>query len=188
MPACERRGIPVLRRCSGGGTVVQGPGCLNYALIMRFDEQGPLRSISATNQFIMERNRNALASLTSAFNLQRLDFQVRGHTDLAMDSLKFSGNSQRRRRHCLLFHGTFLLRFDLALVSELLSMPSKQPDYREARAHHLFITNLNLPAGEVKEALRVAWSAIGTTAAPPGAIIQTLVAERYSRQDWNFKL
>ena len=27
-------GIPVLRRSSGGGTVVQGPGCLNYSLIL----------------------------------------------------------------------------------------------------------------------------------------------------------
>ena len=27
--ACEARKIPILRRCSGGGTVVQGPGCLN---------------------------------------------------------------------------------------------------------------------------------------------------------------
>ena len=31
-PACRARGIPILRRCSGGGTVLQGPGCLNYAL------------------------------------------------------------------------------------------------------------------------------------------------------------
>ena len=188
LAACEARGIPILRRCSGGGTVVQGPGCLNYALIMRFDEQGPLRSISTANQFIMERNRDALASSTSALKLQRLDSQVRGHTDLAVDGLKFSGNSHRRRRHWLLFHGTFLLNFDLALVSELLLMPSKQPDYRQARTHDEFITNLNLPAGKVKEALRVAWHAEDALAMVPRTEIRSLVAERYSRKDWNFKL
>ncbi|MCU0785114.1 MAG: lipoate--protein ligase family protein, partial [Verrucomicrobia bacterium] len=53
--ACEAREIPVLRRCSGGGTVVQGPGCLNYALILRITADGPTRNISAANQFIMER-------------------------------------------------------------------------------------------------------------------------------------
>ena len=26
---CARLEIPILRRCSGGGTVLQGPGCLN---------------------------------------------------------------------------------------------------------------------------------------------------------------
>src|SRR5262245_61180745 len=27
--ACESCGVPILRRCSGGGTVLQGLGCLN---------------------------------------------------------------------------------------------------------------------------------------------------------------
>ena len=39
--ACERLGIPVLRRCSGGGTVLQGPGCLNYSLILKFPCTAP---------------------------------------------------------------------------------------------------------------------------------------------------
>ena len=60
--ACEKRGIPILRRCSGGGTVLQGPGCLNYTLVLRITDDGPLRNISATNQFIMGRNRAAIES------------------------------------------------------------------------------------------------------------------------------
>ena len=44
----QRRGvpaqkIPVFRRCSGGGTVVQGPGCLNYTLVLQIDEESPAR-------------------------------------------------------------------------------------------------------------------------------------------------
>ena len=46
--ACEKRGIPILRRCSGGGTVLQGPGCLNYTLVLRITDDGPLRNISAS--------------------------------------------------------------------------------------------------------------------------------------------
>src|SRR2546425_2938209 len=61
--ACEARGIPILRRCSGGGTVVQGPGCLNYALVLRITEESATRTISAANQFIMERNRDAVETL-----------------------------------------------------------------------------------------------------------------------------
>src|SRR5689334_4783234 len=34
---CQARGIPILRRCSGGGAVLQGAGCLNYSLILRID-------------------------------------------------------------------------------------------------------------------------------------------------------
>src|ERR1700685_1591535 len=39
--ACEAREIPIFRRCSGGGTVLQGPGCLNYTLILRITENSP---------------------------------------------------------------------------------------------------------------------------------------------------
>src|ERR1019366_8278201 len=58
--ACEARKIPILRRCSGGGTVVQGSGCLNYTLVLPITRDGPLHNIAVANQFIMRRNRVAI--------------------------------------------------------------------------------------------------------------------------------
>ena len=184
---CAVRGIPILRRCSGGGTVVQGPGCLNYALVLQILSDGPTRNISTANQFIMERNRSALARLASDFRVPTSDFQVCGHTDLAVGGLKFSGNSQRRRKHFLLFHGTFLLKFNLAVVSELLPLPSLQPEYRGCRAHGEFIANLNLPASAVKTALRDAWGANESAPVKSLKAIPRLVAEKYSKDAWNLK-
>jgi lipoate-protein ligase A len=183
--ACEARGVPILRRCSGGGTVLQGPGCLNYALILRITDTGPTRTISAANQFIMERNRTAIASLTSDFRLQTSDFRVCGHTDLAIGDRKISGNSQRRRKNFLLFHGTFLLTFDFALVSELLRMPSQQPAYREDRGHREFLTGLDIPAAQIKPALVRAWDATAPAELPPHRI-EPLRA-KYESREWNFK-
>jgi len=60
--ACEAGHIPIFRRCSGGGTVLQGPGCLNYSLVLKIEEDGPLRSITSANRFVMETNRAALES------------------------------------------------------------------------------------------------------------------------------
>jgi lipoate-protein ligase A len=192
--ACEARGIPVLRRCSGGGTVVQGPGCLNYTLILRITADGPLHNIGVANQFIMRQNRAAIATLNSqplgaakrGGDGSTLNVAIRGHTDLAISERKFSGNSQRRRKHFLLFHGTFLLNFDLALVSELLPMPSKQPDYREHRAHAEFLTNLNAPANEVKAALRQAWKAEKPLDRPLEKIA-ALARQKYATLEWNYK-
>jgi lipoate-protein ligase A len=185
--ACEARGIPILRRCSGGGTVVQGPGCLNYALVLQIISDRPTHNISTANQFIMERNRSALARLASDFRLPISDIQVRGHTDLAIGGLKFSGNSQRRRKHFLLFHGTFLLNFNLAVVSELLPLPSLQPEYRERRAHGEFMTNMNLSTNSVKTTLCDAWGANEPAPAKVLNVIQELVAEKYSTDEWNLK-
>jgi lipoate-protein ligase A len=187
--ACEARGIPILRRCSGGGTVVQGPGCLNYTLVLRITADGPLHNIGIANQFIMRQNRAAMQSLFPGTQTPDPGPQiaVRGHTDFTVGDRKFSGNSQRRRKHFLLFHGTFLLNFDLALVSELLPMPSKQPDYREHRAHTEFLTNLKVPANEVKVAMRQAWQAEMPLKNPPLEKTKALARDKYATREWNFK-
>lgn len=184
LTACAARGIPVLRRCSGGGTVLQGPGCLNYALILKIESGGPLRNVSTANRFIMERNR---AAIESALRAPPSAPAVRGHTDLAIGGRKFSGNSQRRRKHFLLFHGSLLLQLDLSLVEALLPLPSQQPDYRRDRSHGEFLTNLNLAANTVKTALREAWQADEPLKQPPLEKIQALAREKYATPGWNLK-
>lgn len=177
--ACRNRGIPVLRRCSGGGTVVQMPGGLNYTLVLKIVEGGPTEHITGANQFIMERNRQALAAVTGQ------PVVVRGHTDLVIGDRKFAGNSQRRKRDYLLFHGTLLLACDLNLISELLPMPSLEPDYRGNRSHQDFIMNLGISTDAVKSALRQAWEANEALANPPLEQSAALASEKYSTAEWN---
>ncbi len=184
LEVCRERHVPVLRRCSGGGTVLQGPGCLNYSLILRIEEHGPRPSIAGTNRLVMEAHRQALSSA-----LQK-PVELLGHTDLALERLKFSGNAQRRRKHSLLFHGTFLLHFDLALIETLLPLPTKQPEYRRHRSHHEFLTNLNAPAALIKEALRKTWTATDPFDSLSPALHNAtakLVEEKYSTPEWNLK-
>jgi len=181
LDSCKTLDIPVLRRCSGGGTVLQGPGCLNYALILRIHGDLPLANIAEANAFIMNRNRNALNTLLDGKVL------IQGHTDLTLQGLKFSGNSQRRKRHYLLCHGSFLLNLDLALVERVLQMPSKQPEYRRHRAHKDFLTNLNLPADGIKEAMKRVWSADAALEKIPKSRVEQFVQDRYATNEWNFK-
>ncbi|MGH7990666.1 MAG: lipoate--protein ligase family protein, partial [Limisphaerales bacterium] len=181
---CEAKKIPILRRCSGGGTVLQGRGCLNYALILRIAENSPFTNISSANQFIMERNREAVQS---AIGSRQSAISIRGHTDLTIGDSKFSGNSQRRRKKFLLFHGTFLLNFNLALVGEFLPMPSKEPDYRNSRHHMAFLMNLALPAADVKAAMQKIWKANLPLENPPLEKISKLSREKYATREWNFK-
>jgi len=192
--ACHKLGIPILRRCSGGGTVLQGPGCLNYSMVLRIDSNPALQSVTGTNRFVMERNRAALEKLLSGGSQSQearslsAQLSVRGHTDLAIGDRKFSGNAQRRTRQAILFHGSFLLNFNLALVSELLPMPSKQPGYRQSRSHSEFLTNLKASAAEVKEALREAWRAKGARKKIPTESVRELATQKYSTNAWNFRL
>ena len=94
---------------------------------------------------------------------------------------------QRRKRNFLLFHGTFLLNFDLPLIEQFLQMPAHQPAYRASRSHGEFLTNLNLPADTVKDFLRAAWEANNAMAAPPINRVTKLVADKYGSSAWNLK-
>jgi len=195
--ACKADGVPVLRRSSGGGTVLQGPGCLNYSLILKIDPLGPLRSIVSANRFIMERNRSAIEAAMNGATLvdtkipepsHNRDISIRGHTDLTLGELKFSGNAQRRKKSFLLFHGTFLLRFGLPLLEEYLPLPSRQPAYRFGRSHSAFVMNLGLPVERVKGALQAAWNATEPLSAPPAEAVTALVCDKYETNAWIFRI
>jgi lipoate---protein ligase len=181
LDACQARHIPILRRCTGGGTVLQGPGCLNYSLILRIEEGSPLHTITGTNTFVMQRQKESLSPLLST------PMNIQGHTDLVLGDLKFSGNAQRRKRKYLIFHGTFLLQFNLSLIEEVLRMPTKQPDYRQNRPHTSFLTNLNVDSESVKSALRKTWGASELLQSWPKQEIADLARVKYSHHEWNFK-
>ena len=181
LPFCRSHKIPVLRRCTGGGTVLQGPGVLNYSLVLRISDSGPCKSVHATNQFILERHRDALAALLCA------PVEWQGQTDLALGGLKFVGNAQRRQRQFLLFHGSFLLYLDLGLVEQVLPLPSRQPDYRVNRSHTDFLLNLKVPASTISTALIKAWDATTSLAPIPLDKITRLAREKYSLDAWNLR-
>jgi lipoate-protein ligase A len=181
LPLCRKLTVPVLRRCTGGGTVLQGPGVLNYSLILRIDESGPCHSIPATNKFVLERHREALARLVMA------PVEWRGQTDLAIGGLKFAGNAQRRRRRFLLFHGSFMLHLDIGLLEQILPQPSRQPDYRINRSHSDFLINLNVPDHDIKAALGKAWSATTPLDPIPFDQIDLLTHEKYALDEWNLR-
>ncbi len=178
---CQENGIPIVRRCSGGGTVLQGPGCFNYSLILKI-VPGPLKTITDTYTYVMARHKEALQA-----TLNR-KIEIEGRSDLALDLRKFSGNAQLRKRNFLLFHGTLLLCLDISLMEKTLHMPSKQPPYRKNRSHEEFLINLNIPARTIEESLKKSWNATEALGSFPLEKIDWLARTKYSSSEWNFKL
>lgn len=144
--ACQVDCIPILKRVSGGGTVLQGPGCLNYALIVNTAYHPDLEKIDTANAFVMQTIADALQPILPGV-------EVSGFTDLSVRGKKISGNAQRRTKNRVLFHGTFLRDFDLDKIAKYLKFPSKQPDYRQNRGHLEFVQNCELSASEIKARL-----------------------------------
>ena len=69
--------IPVLRRSSGGGTVLQGPGCLNYALVLSKQKHPPSSMI-----YVNHMNGSA-AKVIEALRQAGVEAYFRPASDLA---------------------------------------------------------------------------------------------------------
>ncbi|MBI2825748.1 MAG: lipoate--protein ligase family protein [Planctomycetia bacterium] len=176
--ACDSRGIPVIRRTSGGAAIVTGPGCLMYALVLSHDRQAATRAIGAAHRYVLSRMVDALVPLVPGV-------AHRGTSDLAVGAWKFSGNSLRVKRRHVLYHGTLVYDFDVALIEQLLPNPPREPDYREGRPHADFVRNLPIEREQLRAAVVAAWQAEETLPTWPAERTKQLVAEKYSWPEWN---
>jgi lipoate-protein ligase A len=181
LAACAAEGVPVYRRTTGGGAIVQMPGCLNYAVVMRQDGDPALAGIHGTNRFILERIASALSPLTGGPVVHR------GQTDLSIGERKIAGNAQRRRSRALLFHGTLLLHADIPGIERLLPFPSAQPDYRKDRSHTDFLGNLRIDPAAVTAVLKTAWDAHAPYAKEFKERLATLAGEKYGSHAWTMR-
>ncbi len=173
---CSDDKIPVVRRRSGGGTVLQGPGCLNYSLIIPTSVSKELDGITRTNQWVLKNHQQALAPLLTGSRIQ-----IDGLSDLTLDGKKFSGNAQRRLKNVVLMHGTFLYGFDLAAIERYLRLPPKQPEYRKSRPHPEFLINLPLSSAQIQSAIAACWNAVEPGIIPPDEEITRLAQTRANK-------
>jgi lipoate---protein ligase len=180
LDACRRRGIRVLRRTSGGCAVVAAPGCLMYSLVLSYELRPELRMLDEAHRYVLCTVLEALRPLVAEAAHQ-------GTSDLTLGNAKISGNSMRCRRRALLYHGTLLYDFPLALVDECLHMPPRQPGYRRDRPNRSFLANLPAAVSDLRRALIDAWQAEPPNRDWPRQRVQDLVATRYSQPDWNFR-
>ena len=181
--ACQSAGVPLIRRPSGGLTVVLGPGCLMWSVITAWPEQAP--AIEAIHAAMLEPLCAALAD--AGRTVVR-----RGSSDLAVATgdgeRKVSGNALRVRRRAVLYHGTLLDAFDLALVSRVLKHPPREPGYRDGRDHGEFLANLGLGRERLEAAVRRAFDAVTIRRTWPADRVKELARDRYLDETWTNRL
>ncbi|MEM8864463.1 MAG: lipoate--protein ligase family protein [Planctomycetota bacterium] len=184
--ACEASGASIGRRSSGGATIVTGPGCLMYAVVLDTTHRPELQAVDNAHAFVLDRLANALRESGMKVDRDGTSDLVL-HSEPAADGArrKFSGNSLRVKRGWLLYHGTLLYDFDLPLIGTLLRTPPRQPDYRQGRDHEAFVANLPTDRETLCDAVRNAWPNATPTDDYPKQRVEALVRERYGRDEWN---
>ncbi|TWU58062.1 lipoate--protein ligase family protein [Rubripirellula reticaptiva] len=178
---CRQNDIPILRRCSGGASVVGGPGCLMYSVVLSFKEEPQLQKIDAAHDHVMTR-------VLRAAQVQVPDAKLQGICDLTWNNRKCSGNSLRISKRHLLYHGTILFDADLDLLARCLTGAPRQPEYRDGRNHSEFVTNAPIDPDTFASDLADQFGAIQTIEATDWIEhVDRLRRERYDLDSWHFR-
>lgn len=146
---CRERGIPILRRKGGGGTVLLGPGCVVLTLAFH------ARDLFSNQRYFHRVNELWIEALGARCGIGGL--ATRGVSDIAHGDRKIVGTSVFRRKHLFVYQGSLLVDPDFNALGSVLAHPSKEPDYREGRDHRSFLVSLRelgcgLSASEVASA------------------------------------
>lgn len=112
----KEKGIDVVRRVSGGGTVFCDLGNLNFTFITKKD-----------SDFV--DFKGFTKPIINALKKLGVDAEFNGRNDLTVEGKKFCGNAQYSYKNKVLHHGTLLFDADLSdLVKALKSNPIKFKD------------------------------------------------------------
>ncbi|XP_057768166.1 uncharacterized protein LOC130988358 [Salvia miltiorrhiza] len=131
--AVLRDEIPVIRRFTGGGTVIVDQGTIFVSFICNKDVIPGLQSYP--------RPIMSWSSLIYKNMFQGIgEFGLR-ENDYVLGNRKFGGNAQSITKNRWVHHTSFLWDYEVGNMG-YLKMPTRVPEYRQARNHVEFICRL----------------------------------------------
>ena len=186
LDAVARHGFTVVRRLSGGGTMLAEPGrTITWSLVMPV---GPVDGMSFVDSFAF-LDRWAVETLRAL----GVDAGYRPINDIVSPAGKIAGAAQARRRGALLHHVTMAYSMDPDLLRDLIRIGRPSVSERGVRSADKKVSPLDTLIGASREEVVAALKA--SSGAAPGRVedaeleaAATLAAAKYSRRDWIFRL
>ncbi|HKL47312.1 MAG TPA: lipoate--protein ligase family protein [Candidatus Izemoplasmatales bacterium] len=175
--------IPKLRRVSGGGTIYQDEGTLNFSFITS-DYKSKINDyqyfLSPIINYLKQKDLNVY-------------FQPKSH--LFVGNQKISGNAQAFINNRLMHHGTLLYDTDLSVINEALVDFDQQVDGHQVLSNKQAVRNLKeditlIPDMFLKDLMNhiINKTEIGSRLISDldDEKIKDIMKRKYHQWDWNF--
>lgn len=133
MSSVLRDEIPIIRRFTGGGTVIVDHGTIFVTFICNKDD---LPAIQPYPRPIMSWSSLFYSKVFHGI----VDFKLR-ENDYVFGNRKFGGNAQSITKNRWIHHTSFLWDYEMRNMA-YLKLPKRIPDYRLARGHLDFICRM----------------------------------------------
>jgi len=192
LEACQRFGVDVLRRSTGGGAVFHQFE-VTYSLVAPVGFCGIPEGILPSYQCICQ-------GIICGLKRLGVESQFVPLNDIIASGKKVSGNAQTRRKGIILQHGTILLRVDVDKMFTVLKVPSEKMRDKIVQDVKQRVTGISDVLGrevgfeETSEALASGFvDALGCTLVPGAftatelALAEQLAQDKYASAKWNEK-
>lgn len=133
---CEKDGIEIFRRVTGGGAVYKDPeGEVNYSAV--------LRETSVPDNISESFKRICLPIMLGLKKLG-METEFSGTNDILLNGKKISGNAQTRQEGAVLQHGTILYYFHPEIMTKYLIPPVQKLEQKG-------LTDIKQRVGTIKQ-------------------------------------
>lgn len=190
---CEKQGVDVIRRITGGGAVFHDyNGELTYSFVAPENDPKVPRDIMASYELICEAIIKGLYHLGVASDFKPVN-------DIIAGGRKISGNAQTRRHGIVLQHGTVLIDSNIEKMFQVLRVSDTKISDKMIKAVEERVTNIRRYLGrdvsfnDVRDALVRGFEETFDVELVPGVLTEyekkmvIEYRERYNSHEWVFQ-